>query len=239
MSGAAFGASGFGGVTIPLVHDSPSKLGFNAITPAPCPTVVTNVATVTAQYGDTTVTATDNETVQVTAPATGGVFTTYTQGGWGAKPHGNNPGALLAANFSRVYPGGSVVIGGNFTLTFTSAGAIEKFLPQGSQPRALTQSYVDPKQKNLTVLAGQVLTLRLNVDFSAAGILQTGLGSLTVVSGPLAGMTVNQVLALGNAVLGGNTAALPAGASISTLNDVITSINENFDEGRRNNGFLH
>ena len=39
-------------------------------------------------------------------------------------------------------------------------------------------------------------------------------------------------------VLGGNTAALPAGVSLSMLNDVMTRINENFDNGTTNNGFL-
>ena len=54
----------------------------------------------------------------------------------------------------------------------------------------------------------------------------------------LAGQTVMQVLALANQVLGGNTAALPAGVSLSMLNDVMTRINENFDNGTTNNGFL-
>lgn len=49
VSHNAFGANGFGGVTLPLVHDSPSKLGFNAITPTPCNDCVTNTATATAQ----------------------------------------------------------------------------------------------------------------------------------------------------------------------------------------------
>ena len=56
-------------------------------------------------------------------------FTTYTQGGWGAPPNGNNPGALLKANFATVYPSG-VTIGGTKTLKFTSAAAIEA-LPAG------------------------------------------------------------------------------------------------------------
>src|SRR4029077_12061546 len=48
VSHNAFGANGFGGVTLPLVHDSPSKLGINAITPTPCGNCSTNTARVVA-----------------------------------------------------------------------------------------------------------------------------------------------------------------------------------------------
>src|SRR3712207_8860774 len=34
---------------------------------------------------------------------------TYTQGGWGSDPSGNNPGQRLHANFARVYPNGLTV----------------------------------------------------------------------------------------------------------------------------------
>ena len=57
------------------------------------------------------------------------------------------------------------------------------------------------------MFAGQTLALKLNVDFSAAGKLPLGLGALKVASGPLAGYTVDQVLALCNTVIGGNTGA--------------------------------
>lgn len=36
VRGAAFGDSGFGSVTIPLVHNSPPKTGFNEVMPQPC-----------------------------------------------------------------------------------------------------------------------------------------------------------------------------------------------------------
>ena len=41
--------------------------------------------------------ATDKETVQIVAPAPSAPYKTFTQGGWGSKPSGNNPGAFLAA----------------------------------------------------------------------------------------------------------------------------------------------
>jgi len=46
------------------------------------------------------------------------------------------------------------------------------------------------------------------------------------------------VLILANTVLGGNTGALPAGMSISDLVSVLDSMNNNFDGGQQNNGYL-
>jgi hypothetical protein len=179
-------------------------------------------------------------TLTVTAPAPpppppNAIFATFTQGGWGAKPSGNNPGTLLANNFTRVYPSG-VTIGGSKTLRFTSASAVEIFLPAGGTASSLKSSAVNPRSGN--VLAGQTLALELNARFSAAGITQSGLGSLKVASGKLAGYTVNQVLLLCNAVLGGNVGSLPPGVSISDLNNIATAINENYDNGTTNKGYL-
>ena len=169
------------------------------------------------------------------APPTNDI--TITQGGWGAPPHGNNPGALLKADFSKVYPFG-VTIGCpvGLHLTFTSAAAIQAFLPQGGTPGALAASATNPTTSAAGVFAGQVMALQLNVDFSGAGYLPKGLGGLHLVSGPLAGRTVQQVLTLANGVLGG-CLALPTGMTISNLNDIVDAINENFDNGG-NNGFL-
>ena len=210
VSATVFGTSGFGGVTIPVVHNSPPKTGVpDPLNPVPC--------------ADTSGT---------------GSFTTYTQGGWGASPSGSNPAALLAAKFSTVYPGGSVAVGGGKLITFTSASAIQAFLPQGGSPGVLTATATNPTSTSAKVFAGQVLALRLSVDFSNAGITRAGLANLKVASGRLAGYTVGQVLSLANAVLGGNTGALPSGLSVSGLNGIVDAINNNFDNGTTNNHYL-
>ena len=81
-----------------------------------------------------------------------------------------------------------------------------------------------------------MLALRLNVDFSNKGLTRKGLGALLVVSGELRGKTVTEVLALGNTALGGGS--LPWGLTLSELSSIITSINENFDGGTHDNGYL-
>jgi hypothetical protein len=180
----------------------------------------------------------DTATVRITVKAAGN-YRTQSQGGWGASPSGNNAGAFLHSNYATVYPSGTVQVGGTRTLTFTSANAVSNFLPQEGQPGVLTASAVNPTTSAARNFAGQVLALRLSVDFSAKGVTRSGLGALRVKSGKLANQTVNQVLALANTVLGGNLGALPSGVSLSDLNTVLDKINNNFVDGTRNNGYLY
>jgi hypothetical protein len=167
-----------------------------------------------------------------------GDYVTYTQGGWGASPNGNNPGTLLKNNFGKVYSGGPVSIGGGTRkLNFTSAAAIEAFLPQGGTPGTLGASATNPTSSAAGVFAGEVLALELSVDFSNKGITPGGLANLKLNSGPLSGQTISQVLALANSVLGGGS--LPSGLTVSGLNDIVNSINNNFDNGSTNGGCVH
>lgn len=184
-------------------------------------------------------------------------FVTYTQGGWGAPPNGNNPGMVLQTNFNTVYntcpsktasptttATSCVTIGivgetGRFFLRFTTSTAVMNFLPAGGAPKALKASANNPTSSAAGVFAGQVLAVQLAVNFSNAGVITPGLASLKVASGhPLAGQTVSQVLAIANRVLGGDLSVLPPGMSIAALNDAMARINENFDNGTTNNGFL-
>jgi hypothetical protein len=164
-------------------------------------------------------------------------FTTFTQGGWGAAPHGNNPGALLADNFDAVYGTGCVIIGsGTKTVKFTSALAIQTFLPSGGTPNKLDKSYTDPSSTPAGVLASQTLALKLNLDFSNKGILPPGLSALKVAAGnKLAGKTVAQVLTIANSALAGT---LPTGCTYGDLATLLGNINGNFDNGTTNNGYL-
>ncbi len=195
----------------------------------------TTVVTVTAKDSiGNTVTRTFTVTV-AKCPVT---QTTYTQGGWGAPPSGSNPGTLLWKYFTLVYPKG-LVVGTGYTITFTSASAVTNALPLAGTPMPLTRSLTNPLQGN--TFASQTVALKLNVDFSARGLLPTNtssLGTMHVVSGKLAGWTVSQVLTLCNTVLGGKISALPAGVSVSDLTNIAGAINGNFDNAGTNNGYL-
>jgi len=164
------------------------------------------------------------------------VFCTYTPGGWGAPPNGNNPGALLAANFATVYPGGFVEVGrpggSGFSMRFESAAAIEAYLPNGGTPGVLDQDLIDPTDSSAGVFGQHVLALTLNVDFSAAGITEGSSGPLGSVvlnlpGSPLDGMTIDQILAAANKALGGGS--LPGGMTFSDLNNIVDKLNNAFD----------
>ncbi len=172
-----------------------------------------------------------------------GDFCTYTQGGWGTACEGENPGCLRDSGFSTMFGTGGLTVGGTHTINFSSSAAVQNFLPQGGTAAMLTQSHNDPSSTEAGVLAGQVTALKLNVNASDAQITQqnsTGrLGGLHIVTGPFENLSVDELLALAEAVLGGDSSALDNfNASISDLNDAVTSVNENFVDCEENGEYL-
>jgi hypothetical protein len=173
-------------------------------------------------------------------PDDDGGFRTQTQGGWGTRCRGNNPGCFRDANFDTCFPDG-LLIGcepGN-SILLTSSKAVQDFLPQGKKARALKNDFVDPTSK-ITVLAGQVAALSLSVGFDLCvpgfGENSGNLADLVVIdnSSDCFGMTVQQVLDEGNKILGGCDSSFSA----SEINDSLSKINENYVDGKNDNGFL-
>ena len=160
---------------------------------------------------------------------------TFTQGGWGGDPNGHNPASLLADNFATVYPSGveiGIPGGSGFSMIFTSSTAIGVYLPATGTGNALNTDLVDPATSSSGVFGGQVLALELNVDFSAAGLPHNDdpkIGDLKLCNTgtSLDGMTISQILGIANSVLGGGS--LPSGFTLSDMNDLITDLNESFD----------
>jgi hypothetical protein len=163
----------------------------------------------------------------------------FTPGGWGAPPNGGNIAALMYAKFPTLYPKG-LTVGGTYYLKFVNASNITDFLPSGGTPGVLKKSYTNPiASTEAGEFASQVMALRLNVDFSNAGYIKPGLASLKIAPGfTLAGTKVSDLLTLVQKVLGGSTASLPAGVSVSDLTFVMSAINGNFDNCTSNNGVL-
>jgi len=169
-----------------------------------------------------------------------GQLRTQTQGGWGAKPSGNNPGTYLHANFAGAFPSG-VKIGCNdgYTVKFTSAQAITDFLPAGGSPEVLKANATNPPDKSIkNVLIGQLTALTLSVGFdihdAAFGSAGKKLGDMLIKKGTFKGKTVNEFLAIANKVLGGCSNTYKA----SLINDVASKINENYVDGKSDEGFL-
>jgi hypothetical protein len=156
-------------------------------------------------------------------------FVTYTRGGWGQNPQGQNTGTILQNGFSSVF-GAKLVIGGKpYAVTLTSPAAVRNFIANNSgTPGVLTKSATNPGGTNSRTFGSQVVALTCNIAFSNAGVLPHGLANYTLPSGPLAGYTVQGVLTLANNVIAGNLSALPSGMTVSTLNNVVDSINNMF-----------
>ncbi|HEY3293877.1 MAG TPA: T9SS type A sorting domain-containing protein [bacterium] len=176
-----------------------------------------------------------------------GGFRTYTQGGWGASCHGGNPGCIRDDNWSAIFPlPNGLIVGGTYTIQLTTSAAANAFIPAGGTPGVLTANLVNPTSSPAGVFAGQLVALALTLEFSNAGVpgFNPAFGSLVVQSGvhnptgAFAGWSVSSIFALANQVLGGNVGALPAGISVSDLNNVLTSINQNFDNGTVSEGYL-
>ncbi|MBI2300851.1 MAG: hypothetical protein HYU66_18230 [Armatimonadetes bacterium] len=172
-------------------------------------------------------------------------FRTQTQGGWGAEAHGGNQGAYRDAHFGSAFPGG-LTVGcptGDYTLRLTSSAAVEAYLPDGGTAEILTQNYTDPtlgENEHISVLAGQAVALTLNVGFDLTdpsfSANATNLKDLVVAdsASPFYGWTVQQVLSEANLVLGGcGGTHTPA-----EVNEAASAINENFDDGVTDVGFL-
>lgn len=201
-------------------------------------------------------TVSSSVTVEVPISLLPGDYCSYTQGGYGqvnprtGQPSGA-PAVLLSNNFASVYPSGvevGIVGAGGFSMKFTSASAVAAYLPAGGTAAALTVDLNNPTSTSSGVFGGQVLTLQLNVDFSDAGVTSNVSGKLgdlkfanlaatsqlnswtlnAVQAAALNGKTVRQVLVNANTTLGGG--ALPAYVgSISDLNQLVTWLNESFD----------
>jgi len=168
-----------------------------------------------------------------------GQLRTQTQGGWGASPAGNNPGTYLHANFEAAF-GESLTVGcypNNYYVQLTSAQAVTDLLPAGGKGAPLTASYTNPASlKN--VLVGQLVALKLSVGFDYAddnfGQSAVPLGNMIIANGTFKGNTVADFLKIGEEVLGGCNTDFSAQQIVETA----TSINENFDDGTINKGFL-
>jgi hypothetical protein len=173
-----------------------------------------------------------------------GTWITYTQAEWSkhSDAHKPNAGNVLESNFASVYTGPAYPTIGTpaLKLTFTTVDAIQRFLPAGGKPAALDATATNPTKSKAGVLAGEVLALKLNVDFASASFLGIDLRYLRVVDGPLAGWTVQDVLDFGNQALGGGglTKNAVTLTSFDQLEDIITNINSNFDSGTVDSGFV-
>jgi len=207
-------------------------------------------------------TATDDGSCDECDEIHDGDFYTYTQGGWGTKCNGGNPGCFRDAHFPGAFPGG-LVIGDQdgpdadvyHALLLTSSLAVENFLPEGMTPGVLTADATDVKNATAGVFAGQLVSAKLSVGFDDNGDFDAlkgqtthKLGDLVYVTGvnaKLIGWTVRDVIELADRAISGE---LPepidvdndtiGDVSLSDLSGALDALNNNFDNGTQNLGWL-
>ena len=124
--------------------------------------------------------------VQIITRTGCGCGCSYTQGGWGAPPNGNNIAQYMTNKFSMVYS--TVPIGpligrsGISSARWSTAAAVINYLPAGGTPSTLaTGNVVNPTSTPAGSFGGQVLALTLNVNFSSSApsaLIPAGFGDL-------------------------------------------------------------
>jgi hypothetical protein len=159
----------------------------------------------------------------------GSGFRTVAQGAWGTPPEDDNWGQYLALHFGEVFDP-LLRVGCGKYLLLTSPPAVETYLADCGLPTKLSKTCRDPSY-NLSVFAGQVVALTINVKFDSAfadfAPSDNHLQNLYVAdpASTFYGWTVQQVLDEANKVLGGY-GSYPA----DEMNVCVTKINENHED---------
>ena len=169
-----------------------------------------------------------------------GAVVTYDQSDWGDQT--NVAGMLMDDKFDSIYAsaGGIFEIGsttpGNF-MVFTGATSLLAYLPTSGLPGPLDANLVNPITSSSGLFGGEVAALKLNLDFSNAGLIPNSSGLLlgnlvlTGLSGqesPLNGLTIAQFLPLSEAALSGQATSI----GLTDIDNITANINDAFDEGQ-------
>lgn len=170
--------------------------------------------------------------------AQGGTFRTETQDKWGAVPKGNNAAAYMYRKFDAAFPNG-LTVGCANKLVFSNPVAITDFLPSSGIASILPIGLkVNPGETISNVLVGLIVALKLNIGFdeydtrfSSNNVL---LKNMIVKTGVFTGKTVQQILQEAENAIGGCASLY----SLIDLSDAVTKINQNFDNGTFDLGFL-
>jgi hypothetical protein len=169
-----------------------------------------------------------------------GAVVTYNQVEWGDLT--NPAGMLMDNNFDSVYTSAGDIfeIGGttpgNFMI-FTGAVDLLEYLPASGLPGPLDANLVNPTTSFAGQFGGEVAALKLNLDFSNAGLLPNSSGLLlgnlvlTGFSGSeasLNGLTVEEFSPLSQAALAGQATSI----GFPDIENLTANINDAFEVGQ-------
>jgi hypothetical protein len=234
----------------------------NASAPASNPVTFTDPGTYywQASYSGDPATATlpstsscSSETLTVTTPTSScpadgtigcpwqnGDLTSYTEADWGDTPNGTNAASLLQDNYGSVYPSSLFEIGisgtAGYSIRFIDASYLLAYLPSAGTPGPLDADLLDPTSSSSGAFGGDVAALKLDVDFSDAGLLPASSGlkfgdltlcNFTAPTTDINGISVRDFLGIVNTALGGGTTT----DGITDLDTITAQLNFSFFGG--------
>ena len=162
-------------------------------------------------------------------------YTTVTPAGYTGKSDENRWSRnYLVANFDSKFPTGLTIGSGAKSIKFTSAAAIQAFLPSGGAAKSLTGILTNPTAKTCNnALAGQTVALSLTLAFDSDPNFSSSIASLgnrVIRSGAFAGKTVTELLTLANTVLGGGVSSFKP----AQISEALEAINKSYDNNNEN-----
>lgn len=175
---------------------------------------------------------------QATPIWSAGDLTTYGMFDWSDDPTAES---LLTDNYNTVYASSFDVVEigipgtAGYSAQFTDSSYILDYLPAVGPSGALDTDLSNPTQTSSGAFGGVVLALRLNIDYSDAGVLPANssvpFGDLVLTNysavPSLNGLTVRNISALANTLLGGGS----NGYTIDSLGVLIEDLNNAFSGG--------
>jgi len=170
-------------------------------------------------------------------PWQNGQVITYTQNEWSST---TGQASVVQAHYDSIYAAtnGLFVVGtaSGFSMIFDSSTALLSYIPAIGTVGPLNSNLLDPTTSSSGAFGGEVVGLKLNIDFSDAGVtlgtsgIPFGNLILTNFSGTLSnldGLTVRQFLGDLNTLLGGGSSI----DSIPDLYPISQNLNGSFDGG--------
>ncbi len=168
-----------------------------------------------------------------------GDMISYGQASWGETPSSGNAAALLQSSYGTVYTSGVLEVGipgsSGYSMLWTNVSDLLAYLPAVGASAPLNGDLLNPTSSASGAFGGNVVALRLNIDFSDAGLIpgSSGLrfGNLRLCGfsalPALNGLTVRPFQTMANTLLGGGSATY----SVSDLASMIGDLDRAFEGG--------
>ena len=164
-------------------------------------------------------------------------YCTFTPCDYGAICKGTNAACILTNCFNKVYSNGFAYCGitntGGYCVKFNSASCAHTFVNCVGNAGCLKTNYTNPNVCEAGCFAGNVLCLKLNVDFGDCKTVTGfagGCGNLILndPTCPLNGWSVRQILGVCHTALGGGNVS-SYGCNVSNLNVICSNLNQSFE----------